>query len=117
MNVIGSRPDGWWRDRPAAILRLVGALDSWADAQEERVTVVLEREPAEPLATEHVELVWAPAAGRDAADDEIARRLPGWLAEGDEVVVVTSDRALAERARAAGAAVEGAAGFRRALDP
>ncbi|MBM3141325.1 MAG: NTP pyrophosphohydrolase, partial [Chloroflexi bacterium] len=26
MNVIGSRPDGWWRDRPGAARRLVRAL-------------------------------------------------------------------------------------------
>ena len=30
MNVIGSRPDGWWRDRTAAMRRLTGELDALA---------------------------------------------------------------------------------------
>ena len=30
MNVIGTRPDGWWRDRDAAMLRLVDVLERWA---------------------------------------------------------------------------------------
>ncbi len=32
MNVIGSRPDGWWRDRAAAARRLVGRLEALAEA-------------------------------------------------------------------------------------
>ena len=31
-NVMGSRPDGWWRDRAGAARRLVGGLGEWADA-------------------------------------------------------------------------------------
>jgi YacP-like NYN domain len=130
MNVIGSRPDGWWRDRPAAIERLVAEVDRWAAGVEEAVTVVLEREPARPLRPEHVEVIWAPPPApesakspleedfsrtRDAADKEILRRLAQWLAA-DEVTVVTSDRTLAGRAREQGARVEGASTFRRRLD-
>lgn len=114
MNVIGSRPDGWWRDRAGAVEGLVAALDAWAGTVEERVTVVLERQPPRPLDAERVEVVWAPRPGRDAADDEIVRRLPEWV-EAEEVVVVTSDRALAERAEAIGAAIEPARAFRRRL--
>lgn len=115
MNVIGSRPDGWWRDRAGAIERLVGQLQLWAERSGERVTVVLEKRPRGELAASGVEVEWAREPGRDAADREIVRRLPGWVGEGD-VVVVTSDRDLAAQAREAGAAVEPAAGFRRALD-
>lgn len=115
MNVIGSRPDGWWRDRPAAIARLVGELDRWAAGVDETVTVVLEREPREPLPAERVEVAWAPRGGPNAADREILRRLDGWLAEG-AVTVVTSDRALADAVRARGAEVEPAAAFRRRLE-
>src|SRR5205085_6277028 len=91
MNVIGSRPDGWWRDRAAAIERLVGQLDAWAEGGEERVTVVLEHEPRRPLAAELVTVEWAASGGADAADREILAQLPKWLADG-EVTVVTSDR-------------------------
>ena len=115
MNVIGSRPDGWWRDRAGAIERLAAQLEAWAGRSGERVTVVLEREPRAPLEVAAVEVAWAAAPGRDAADDEIVRRLPGWIEEG-EVTVVTSDRDLVARAREAGAAVESSARFRAKLD-
>jgi uncharacterized protein YaiI (UPF0178 family) len=115
MNVIGSRPDGWWRDRPRAIRRLIDQVDRWAEDGEERVTVMLEHEPREELEAERVEIAWASVEGADAADREILARLPGWLAE-DEVVVVTSDRDLAGKARAAGAEVEPSRPFRAELD-
>lgn len=115
MNVIGSRPDGWWRDRGRAIERLVGQVDRWAEGGEGRVTVMLEREPRGEISAERVEIAWARAGGADAADREILARLPEWLAE-DEVVVVTSDRDLAMKARAAGAEVTSSRPFRAELD-
>jgi predicted RNA-binding protein with PIN domain len=115
MNVIGSRPDGWWRDRAGAIARLVGQVDRWAAGSGERVTVVLEREPREEIRTERVEVVWARAGGPNAADREILARLPSWLGE-DAVTVVTSDRDLAGKARAAGAEVASSRPFRAELD-
>jgi predicted RNA-binding protein with PIN domain len=115
MNVVGSRPDGWWRDRQGALERLVRQTERWADGKDEKVAVVLERPPSSPIASEAVEVAWAPKPGRNAADAEIVRRLPEWLEEDDEVTVVTSDRALASRARSLGAEVEGANSFRRRL--
>jgi uncharacterized protein YaiI (UPF0178 family) len=115
MNVIGSRPDGWWRDRAGAIERLAAQLERWAESSGERVTVVLERQPRRPLRVSAVAVEWASEPGRDAADREIVRRLGEWVAA-DEVVVVTSDRDLAARARAAGAGVEPSSRFRAALD-
>lgn len=115
MNVIGSRPDGWWRDRAGAIERLVAQLDRWAAESGERVTVILEQPPRRPLDAERLEVAWAPRAGPDSADQEIVRRLDNWLAE-DVVIVVTSDRDLAKRVRGLGAAVEPAAPFRARLD-
>jgi uncharacterized protein YaiI (UPF0178 family) len=115
MNVIGSRPDGWWRDREGAIRRLVEQVDRWAEGGDERVTVMLEREPRGQVPAERVEIAWASAGGRDAADREILARLPDWLAE-DEVVVVTSDRDLKGKALAAGAAVEPSRPFRAEVD-
>ncbi|MGE0506409.1 MAG: NYN domain-containing protein [Solirubrobacterales bacterium] len=115
MNVIGSRPDGWWRDRAGAIERLAAQLERWAERRGERVTVVLERQPRRPLPVDAVGVAWAREPGRDAADNEIARRLGEWLGE-EEVTVVTSDRDLAARARAAGAAVEPSSRFRAELE-
>ena len=115
MNVIGSRPDGWWRDRAAAIERLVDQVDRWAEGAGERVTVMLEREPRRELVAERVEVAWARVGGANAADLEILARLPEWLAE-DAVVVVTSDRDLKAKALAAGAAVVSSRPFRAELD-
>jgi uncharacterized protein YaiI (UPF0178 family) len=114
MNVIGSRPTGWWRDRPGAMRELVEALDRFAEATGEQVTVVLDGRPFD-LSGERVEVVFASRRGRDAADDDIAA-----LAERDDdpggLRVVTSDAELARRAEAAGAEVVGAGAFRRRLD-
>jgi uncharacterized protein YaiI (UPF0178 family) len=111
-NVIGSRPDGWWRDRDGAARRLIAAVRVWAAAEGARVTVVLDAGPAE-LEGERdgVTVVRAPRRGRDAADDEIVRLLAGAPA----ARVVTSDAALADRARTLGAEVEGAGRFRNRL--
>jgi predicted RNA-binding protein with PIN domain len=115
MNVIGTRPDGWWRDRDAAVRRLVDTLRAFV-ATGEGVTVVLDAGPAELAGvSDGLRVVIAPRRGRDAADDEIVRLL---ALEPDpaSVRVVTSDAALAERARSLGAEVEGAGAFRRRLD-
>jgi uncharacterized protein YaiI (UPF0178 family) len=112
MNVIGSRPDGWWRDRTAAMRALAVQLDRFADATGERVTVVFDGRPREVDA--RVEVRFAPG-GRNAADDDIARMDAADDTPGD-LRVVTSDADLAARVRAAGADVEGAGTFRRRLD-
>jgi hypothetical protein len=113
-NVIGSRPDGWWRDREGATQRLLGTLRRLAETGDE-VTVVLDAGPAEWAGRDGAfEVAIAPWRGRDAADDEIARRLEADDDPGS-VRVVTSDGALAARARELGATVEGAGTFRRGL--
>ena len=45
MNVIGTRPDGWWEDRHQAMVRLVDMLERWAAYGGEDVTVVFEQPP------------------------------------------------------------------------
>ena len=111
-NVIGSRPDGWWRDRAGATRRLVAKLDAFAQTTGDPVIVVLDG--GEPPAAERVEVVVASRGGRDAADDEIVALLQDRGADGARVV--TSDAALARRVQALGAEVEGAGGFRHRLD-
>jgi uncharacterized protein YaiI (UPF0178 family) len=114
MNVIGSRPTGWWRDRPRAMRELVDALEAFAQGRGDPVTVVLDGRPFE-LEGETVDVRFASRRGPNAADDDIAA-----LVERDDdpaaLSVVTSDGDLARRVREAGAAVVGAGEFRRLLD-
>ena len=113
MNVIGSKPDGWWRDRAGAMRRLAAQLGAYAADTGDSVTVVFDGEPFELEVPLELEVAFAPG-GPNAADDEIVARLE---AEPDpsRVSVITSDGALSERARALGADVIGAGGFRREL--
>ncbi|HEY1359080.1 MAG TPA: NYN domain-containing protein [Thermoleophilaceae bacterium] len=116
MNVIGSRPDGWWRDRDAAMARLVDLLERFAAETGDDVTVVFERKPRPPLKSTVIEIAHAPKPGRDAGDFEIARRVEADPQPGS-INVVTSDRWLADRVSDAGATVLGSDGFRSRLEP
>ena len=103
-NVIGSRPTGWWRDRPGAARQFTervrtsvgqGALDP-------PVTIVLEGQARAGVAAGEVAgiaVVHAPGDGDDTIA-AIAADHPG-------STVVTADRGLAARVRAAGATVVG----------
>jgi predicted RNA-binding protein with PIN domain len=117
MNVIGSRPDGWWRDLDGAVIRLARCLAAWQAAEGHEVTVVFDGRP--PPGLDEVDLGGLQVAfagkGREA-DDEIVRRV-GIDPDPGSLKVVTSDRLLAERVRAAGAGgVLGSGAFRRRLD-
>jgi predicted RNA-binding protein with PIN domain len=115
MNVIGTRPDRWWKDRDAAMARLVDQLERWVAATGEEVTVVFERPPKPPISSPLVEIAHAPRPGPNAADEEIVRRLRA-DPDPEGIRVVTSDRALADQARFAGALVEPAESFRRRIE-
>lgn len=115
MNVIGTRPDGWWSDRHGAIVRLVDELERWVGAEGEDVTVVLERPPSPPISSPVVEVAHAPRPGQNSADREIVRLLRE-RGEAERTRVVTSDRELADQARMLGATVEPAKAFRRRLE-
>ncbi len=116
MNVIGSRPDGWWRDRRAAMTGLVAALERWAETEGADVTVVFEKPLTPPLLSDRVTVTHAPAAAANSADDEIARLVRA-ADDPSGIVVATSDRALVERVRAAGAATYPAERLRNEIDP
>ena len=63
-NVIGSRPDGWWRDREGATERLLDALREFARGEDE-VVVVLDAGPAEWAGRDGAfEVAIAPRRGR-----------------------------------------------------
>jgi predicted RNA-binding protein with PIN domain len=115
MNVIGTRPDAWWKDRDAAMLRLVDTLERWAAGDGEDVVVVFERPPSPPISSTVIEVTAAPRPRRDAADHEIIRRLRADPSP-ESIRVVTSDRWLSETARADGATVEGSAAFRTRIE-
>jgi predicted RNA-binding protein with PIN domain len=115
MNVIGTRPDAWWKDRHAAMVRLVDLLEKWVAATGEDVIVVFEQPPRPPIRSTVIEVAHAPRPRRDSADDEIMRRLS---ADGEPgaIRVVTSDLWLVDRVHAAGASVEPADLFRTRIE-
>jgi predicted RNA-binding protein with PIN domain len=115
MNVIGTRPDAWWKDRHAAMIKLVGMLERWAAASGAEVTVVFEQPPSPPIRSTVIVVAHAPRPRRDSADDEIVRLLAGDPNPGS-IRVVTSDLWLSDRVHAAGATVEPAAPFRALIE-
>lgn len=115
MNVIGTRPDAWWKDRHGAMVRLVDLLERWVAVSGEDVVVVFERPPSPPISSTVIEVAHAPRPRANSADDEIVRRLAA-DPEPATIRVVTSDRWLADRVRAIGATVEPAEPFRKRLE-
>ena len=105
-NVVGSRPDGWWRDRAAAAGRLMTDLQQLRFSGE--VVVVLEgaaRSGVEPSTGGEMTVVHA----RGSGDDEIVAVVQSALerARDTSVTVVTSDRELRRRVEELGARTHG----------
>jgi 8-oxo-dGTP diphosphatase len=115
-NVMGSRPDGWWRDRAGAAVRLHDQIAALAasgrpvlpdETDPPEFVLVLEgaaRAAAARISAEgpqaRVRVVQADGSGDDAIA-VLARELPG------RRFVVTADRELRQRCVAAGAAALG----------
>jgi predicted RNA-binding protein with PIN domain len=118
MNLIGSRPDGWWRDRAAARGRLLEELASLATDEVTAVEVVFDgRTSPEAVAQGErlgIDVSFAPG-GPDAADRVIADRART-STDPAATTVVTSDARLVASVRAAGVAVVGVSAFRRMLE-
>jgi predicted RNA-binding protein with PIN domain len=114
-NVMGSRPDGWWRDRAAAAVRLTEAIAAWADGSRSVVVVFDGHPPAGHATPPEIDVRYAGRPGRDAADDLIAD-LVATAGDPGAIEVVTSDAGLVGRVRAHGARVRGARGFRDEID-
>ncbi|MFK0249912.1 NUDIX domain-containing protein [Amycolatopsis azurea] len=118
-NVVGSRPDGWWRDRRGAAERLRDKLATLADAGFAdpalpggdgwswwpKIVLVVEGKARGVATVPGVEVVEAEGEG----DDKIVAVAREARAEGpdDHVVVVTADRELRSRVEAVGASAFG----------
>jgi hypothetical protein len=102
-NVVGSRPDGWWRDRAGAAERLLARLARLGGADVDgpdggslsvgEVVAVLEGTARDAPAPDGVRVVRASGSGDDDLADEAARL----ASEGRPVLVVTADRGLRDR--------------------
>jgi hypothetical protein len=107
-NVVGSRPDGWWRDRAGAAVRLRDSLapisrSGWADLPPPvEVVLVVEGAARETPPVDGVRVVRAERTGDDAIVDLVRSREPG-----RRCVVVTADRELRHRVAELGAEVRG----------
>ncbi|MCC2031790.1 NUDIX domain-containing protein [Microbacterium allomyrinae] len=118
-NVMGSVPDGWWRDRAGAAEKLIRRLATLADRGiaaaaldlPEHIwfpewTAVVEGQARDAAGASGVDVVRAPASGDDAVFAATVRL----VAEGRAVTVVTSDRELAARTSALTPSTVGAPG-------
>lgn len=94
-NVVGSRPDGWWKDRAGAARRLHDQL-MVADISYDEVVLVLEGRASGGVTAgrdAHVRTVHA----RGSGDDTIVAEARAASERGSEVAVVTADRVLQAR--------------------
>lgn len=115
MNVIGSRPDGWWRDRDAAMRNFALLVDDHARDTGKSITVVFDSDPGALPETAHIEIVITRRRGPNAADHEIEDLVAG-ADNPARLRVVTSDRALIDKVNALGAEVVSAGTFRAELE-
>lgn len=117
-NVVGSVPDGWWKDRAGAAARLRARLDGLSVSADDlelggdewfpEVSMVVEGQ-ARGIDDDAsaVAIIRAEAAGDDAIVAEVERRVAG----AETVIAVTSDRELRERVERAGAGQVRSAGW------
>jgi PIN like domain len=112
-NVMGSRPDGWWRDRAGAAVRLHADLERLAErgvnvpdaGDDEPAEFILVLEGAARAASSRISPGPVRVVVADGSGDDAIVALAGELA--GHRVVVTADRELRRRVVAEGAAVLG----------
>lgn len=120
-NVVGSVPDGWWRDRAGAAARLRDAMLPLAGAGLPAVdadgpidvVLVVEGQAREVPGTPTVPVIPAERNG----DDTIVELVSAEIRERDRILVVTADRELRSRVEAVGAETLGPRTLLDALDP
>jgi predicted RNA-binding protein with PIN domain len=111
-NVVGSRPDGWWRDRAGAARKLLVKLAALQERLElTEVVVILEgaarRAVSGPDAPDvgGLRVVLADGSGDDTIAAVTAETAAGH--SNPEVTVVTADRGLRQRIEPTGATAVG----------
>lgn len=107
-NVMGSRPDGWWRDRVGATRRLVAEIIPLERGHGGEWTIVFDgREPPRmPLSPECLTVVHTGHGRRDGADDRIVELVHEHTHRA-ESLVYTSDAKLRTRLKALGTRIMG----------
>lgn len=116
MNVIGSRPTGWWRDRDGAVRDFAERLGRYAEASGTHVTLVVDGHPIDGLEEGgygRLRVRYAHSSDRDAADDRIIELLDELTRP---VTVVTADGELRDRAAGRGAELMGPRELLRRMD-
>lgn len=116
-NVVGSVPDGWWRDRRGATERLrdhLGTLDTSGalGVSGGRIILVAEGAARGVMPVPGVEVVEAPGEGDDTIVDVVRALLDADPASRPSVTVATADRELRRRVEALGARVTSPRGVR-----
>ena len=107
-NVMGSRPDGWWRDRAGAARRLVAEIIPLALGHGSAWTIVFDGQepPAMPPSPECLTVIHTGHRRRDGADDRIVELLHE-CSNRAASLVYTSDAKLRTRVKALGTQVMG----------
>ena len=108
-NVMGSRADGWWRNRAEAAQRLVADIAALACRRRGAWTIVFDgpEPPDMSPAQECLSVIHTGHRRRDGADDCIVE-LVAVLPDPSAALVYTSDAGLRSRVHAFGARVSGA---------
>ena len=108
-NVMGSRADGWWRNRAAAAGRLVSEIAPLARGSDAAWTIVFDGPGPSGMAPsrECLAVVHTGHRRRDGADDRIVELVDA-LPDRSMALVYTSDAKLRARVHALGAQVAGA---------
>lgn len=97
-NIMGSRPDQWWNDRPAAMERLGQEVAEWCWSHEDTVHLVFDGPnvpDVDALSGGNLRIQFAERSARNAADDVIVK-LAHELGQSD-VIVVSADKGLKQR--------------------